>query len=648
MRFKEMGFLDALKSKVSGRKRARRRMVVLGSDGMDPRILERLMREGRMPMMKALAEKGGYAPLGTTIPAESPVAWSSFATGMNPGKHGIFDFLHRDPLTYTPKIAPVSIKQKKLGKPEPVCNRSGSTVWKIIGDSGLRSTVIRVPVTFPPEKFNGRLLSGLGVPDLRGTWGTSVLYEEGGKAAFTEMGGVQVVLERDEEGVFHSEIVGPRRADSPVPFTVRILDGKAVIEWQGNTVKLAPREWTDWLPVKFDVSLGPITLHAKGIMKLLVHSLSPLKLYLSPISLDPSDSLYPLTHPAGWSKELVGQFGNFCTLGWMEDTWGLNEGRVDEDAFLEEAENLTSKLEEMTFEFIEQRDDDFFISVFEATDRNQHMFWRFIDPGHPAYDEAGAKRWGDVIDKTYERFDKTVGEVARRLDKDTILMAMSDHGFNSFRRAVNINTWLLNEGYLVADQGAIRDDFSMRDLQQTGAFWPGVDWGKSRAYSLGLGKIYINLKGRESKGIVNPGREYEQLRDEIIRKFSLLIDPLTDKPIVSVINKADRIFSGPRVPEAGDLVVGFHVGYRVSWQTALGGFPPEVIQDNDRKWSADHCSVNSEFAKGIVMCSEKYPCFDGNESASKPNIMDLSPTILRHLDIEIPKDIDGVPLQDKK
>jgi len=641
-----MDFLEKVKSLFVGKKKADRRVIVLGSDGMDPRILERLLKEGRMPNMQKLAERGGYSHLGTTVPAESPVAWSSFATGMNPGKHGIFDFLTRDPKTYTPQISPVSVKLKKLGKPEPVCNRTGTSFWKTIGDAGLRSTIIRVPVTFPPEKFNGRMLSGLGVPDLRGTWGTSVLYEEGGVDKYTEMGGVLIPLTRNDDGGFEMEITGPKRANSTVPLKVRVRDGRANLEWQENTLRLEPGKWSGWVTIFFEVSLGPITVRPKGIMRFYLHALEPLKLYLSAISLDPSDPFYPVTQPAGWSKELAEQHGNFCTLGWMEDTWGLNEGRIDEAAFIEEAELFHSQLETMVLGFVEEKEDDFLVAVFEATDRNQHMFWRCIDETHPGWDEAESKRWGEVINRTYERFDKTVGEVAKRLGNDTILMAMSDHGFNSFRRAININTWLRNEGYLVADPGECRDNYSMNDLQQSGTFWPGVDWSKSRAYSMGLGKIYLNLRGREANGIVNPGREYEQLRDEIIEKFSRFTDPQTGKPVVSVMHKADRIFSGPRVPEAGDLIVGFHMGYRVSWQTALGGFPDDVVEDNMKKWSADHCSVNSKFASGILMSSEEYPSLLKN--SVEPNIIDLAPTILRHLDVDVPGDVDGVPLQEKK
>ncbi|MFH1677117.1 MAG: alkaline phosphatase family protein, partial [bacterium] len=568
-----MGFIDRVKSIFVGTPRAKKHVVVLGSDGMDPRIFERLMREGRMPNMKAVMDRGGYSPMGTTIPAESPVAWSSFATGMNPGKHGIFDFLHRDPVTYTPKIAPVSVRQKKFGKPEPICNRKGTSIWKLLSDAGLRSTVMRVPVSFPPEKFNGRQLSGLGVPDLRGTWGTSVLYEEGGAQADTEMGGVMVGLTRSDDGSFKTEIVGPKRANSPVPLRITVADGKANLEWQENKLSLAPHVRSGWVPIYFEVSFGPITVRPKGLMKFLVHSLNPLKIYLRPISLDPTDPFYPVSHPAGWSKDLALNYGNFCTLGWMEDTWGLNEARLDETTFLEEAEEFHTQLEKMVLGVIEEKQDDFVIAVFEMTDRNQHMFWRLIDKEHPAYNESDAKNYGDAIDRSYERFDKTVGEVAKALDENTIFMLMSDHGFNAFKRAVNINTWLRNEGFLYADPSACRDDLSMKDLQQAGTFWPGVDWSKTKAYSLGLGKIYINLKGREGQGCINPGREYENLRDEIIGKFSKLIDPKTGKPVVSVLHKADRIFSGEYVPLAGDIVVGFEIGYRVSWQTALGGFP---------------------------------------------------------------------------
>ncbi|HEX9743920.1 MAG TPA: alkaline phosphatase family protein [bacterium] len=641
-----MSFLDKLKTLAVGKRQAKRKVVVLGSDGMDSKILEKLLREGRMPNMAALAEQGGYSPLKTTTPAESPVAWSSFTTGTNPGKHGIFDFLTRNPKTYTPEIAPVSVRRSKIGKPEPVNNQHGKTLWKIAGDNGFHSTVIRVPVTFPPEKFNGRLLSGLGVPDLRGTWGTSVLYEVNAETVDTEMGGVVMSFAKDGD-TYTTEIYGPKKANSTIPLRVTARDGRANIEWQENSMRLEPGVWSEWKPIYFEVSLGPITVKPKGIMRFYLHSLDPLKLYLSPICLDPGDPFYPVTHPQGWARDLVKEHGNFCTLGWMEDTWGLNEGRIHEHAFLEETEEFHQTVEDMALSIVEDGKDDFFICVFEGTDRNQHMFWRFIDHGHPMYNEEDAKEYGEVIYRTYERFDQTVGKVRERIGNDTILMCMSDHGFNSFRRAVNVNTWLWQNGYLVVDDEAMRSNFTMKDLQSgQGTFWPGVDWSKSKAYALGLGKIYINLKGRESRGCVDPGREYESLRDEIIEKFSEVSDEKTGKKIVSVMNKSDRLFSGEFVHKAGDIVIGFVPGYRVSWQTALGGIPESLIEDNARKWSADHCSVNADFTSGILVSSEKYPMFE-KPNGTIPEIIDLAPTILQHLGIDAPSEMDGVPLQGK-
>ncbi len=616
------------------------RVIVLGSDGMDPKILEPMLKSGRMPNFKRVLDRGFYSRMQTTNPAESPVAWSSFTTGMNPGKHGIFDFLHRDPATYRPKISAITVTQRPNRKPIVTCNRKGRTLWGILGDAGVSCAVIRVPVTFPPEKINGRMLSGMGVPDLRGTWGTSVLYGTNQGECTTEFGGENIPI-CFEDGVAKFQIKGPPKAGA-LDAELRIDGGKGILTFGNRRVELPAGKFTGWEPIVFHVKakLGPLPLNVpvKGIAKFILRSTAPeVRLYLSQIHFDPASPFLPISYPGGFSKQMQRAHGNFFTLGWSEDTWGLNEGRIDEDDFLTEVFDFHRKLEDITLDVVASGREDFVISVFEGSDRCQHMFWRYIDEGHPMYTPEGAKRYADAIERSFIRFDETVGKVLAELNENDLVILMSDHGFNTFRRAVNINTWLKNEGYLVVD-GSSAGEKSMTDLY-AGNIFPNVDWKKSRAYSLGLGKIYINLKGRESCGSVEPGRDYQQIRREIMDKFARLVDPATNDTVVSRIDVRERMFSGSEIGHAGDMVVAFKRGYRVSWQTALGGFPEHVIEDNLRKWSADHCTIEPGITSGVVLANRQF-----NIPEETPSIMDLAPTILTHFGVAVPKEMDGKSL----
>lgn len=618
------------------------RVIVLGSDGMDPKILEPLLKAGRMPNFQKVLERGFYSRMRTTNPAESPVAWSSFTTGMNPGKHGIFDFLHRDPATYCPKIAAISVTPRPNRKPLVVSNRKGQSLWRILSDAGVPCAVIRVPVTFPPEKIHGRMLSGMGVPDLRGTWGTSVLYGTNQDECDTEFGGENIPMNFDD-GIAHLTIKGPPKAE-PLDATLRIDGGKGILTYGNQRIELTVGEYTDWVPVVFHVKakLGPIGLNipVKGITKFLLHSVEPeVSLYLSQINFDPASPFLPISHPVGFSKQIQRAHGNFSTLGWSEDTWGLNEGRLDEDDFLTQVMGYHDKLEDITLDIIASKREEFVISVFEGTDRCQHMFWRHIDETHPMFKAEEAQRYADVIERSFIRFDETVGKVLAELNENDTVILMSDHGFNTFKRAVNINTWLKNEGYLIVEGADIGEPKGLKDLYAGKNIFPNVDWKKSKAYSLGLGKIYINLKGRESCGSVEPGRDYQQVRQEIIDKFSKLVDPKTNKEVVSRLSLKERIFSGSEIGHAGDIVVSFKPGYRVSWQTALGGFPEHVIEDNYKKWSADHCTVEPDETSGILIANTQF-----NLPENDPSIMDLAPTILHMFGVPIPKEMDGKSL----
>jgi len=262
--------------------------------------------------------------------------------------------------------------------------------------------------------------------------------------------------------------------------------------------------------------------------------------------------------------------------------------------------------------------------------------WRLIDPKHPLYDAALASQFGDSIERVYKRADDFVGEVARRVGPGVPVMIVSDHGFHSWRKAVNLNTWLVQNGYMTlkGQQGA---DKKLSDLFGGGTFWENVDWSQTRAYAMGIGQIYFNLRGRESQGIVSPGAEATSLADELGRKLLTMTDPDDATPIIRAVYKRDDIYSGPYLANAAELQVGMNDGYRVSWQTTLGGSPPGIVYKNDRKWSADHGGYDFAITSGVFVTGRPI-------NTPSPRIIDIAPTVLRYFGLSIPTDIDGKPL----
>jgi predicted AlkP superfamily phosphohydrolase/phosphomutase len=315
----------------------------------------------------------------------------------------------------------------------------------------------------------------------------------------------------------------------------------------------------------------------------------------------------------------------------------LQELRTDEASFLYDADKAFDDRERLIFENLKRDDWDLFVAAIETTDRVSHMFFRLIDPKHPMYDKDLAGRYGDAIEKVYRRADALVGRIEEKLPSNTTLMVMSDHGFHTFRRGVNLNTWLVQNGYMVFD-GQASPKKGLDDLFGRGQFWEGVDWSRTRAYALGLGQIYFNLKGREGKGIVLPGPEYAALQEEIALKLVTLEDPDDHARVFRSIYRRDDIYKGPFLAHAPDLQVGFNDGYRVGWQDTMGGVQKTVVENNNRKWSGDHCATATEISGGILFSSRKL----ANES---PHIMDLAPTILEILGVPLPKDYDGKPLR---
>lgn len=651
------------------------KLVVLGFDGMDPDLVREWAAAGKLPNMKALMDRGGLYDLGTTHSPESPTAWASFATGVNPGKHNIYDFLVRDTQTYLPDLGMVRREPAKflldwipISRPKVFSIRGGTSFWVTAGAAGVRSSLLTVPVTYPPEDVpNGEMLAGLPLPDIRGTMGTFSYfgtdlsrYEEG----TTEFGGILKRLVFDD-GVAETALDGPpnpivrqqmldlrrkpglteadraqlaalgARADVKVPLAVRWTRGSdtAVIEIQGHRLTLRAREWSPWVTLTFRVN---VFVSLEGMLQFFVAGAgNDLQLYASPVNWRPQAPPLPISMPERFAQELAVQLGTYRTLGWAEATWPLDEGRLDEDAFMEDLYRAFDDRARVILNRVDAKNWDLLVGVIEATDRVQHMMWRLIDPQHPMYDTALAARHGDAILRVYQRSDQFVGEVLRRIDPSTPVLIVSDHGFHSFRKAVNLNTWLAQEGFLaLKGQSGPSQDKNLLDLFGAGTFWEHVDWSRTRAYAMGLGQIYFNLRGREGQGIVSPGAEAKALAEDLAAALLALTDPENGERVVQNVYKRDDVYSGPYLQNASDLQVGFRDGYRVSWQTALGGTPAGIIYPNMRKWSADHGSFDLADTAGVLISSVKLP-------GPRYDITDVAPSVLRYFGLTPPADLDG-------
>jgi predicted AlkP superfamily phosphohydrolase/phosphomutase len=534
----------------------------------------------------------------------------------------------------------------------------------------VRSDILTVPVTFPPEDVpNGELLSGLPLPDIRGTMGTFSYYatdlsryEEGN----TEMGGIlkHLVFEGDTattelEGppspIVRQQVEAIRRKgpaltdgdraalaelqaaqDVRLPMTIRWNrpEKSAGIDLDGQTIALRQGEWSKWVDLVFKVNTL-VRIHGM-VQLLLMNAGSELQLYVSPVNFKPDQPPVPMSYPASFSAELFKQLGYYRTLGWAEATWPLNEGRMDEKTFMDDLMVAFDDRARVILNRLDARDWDLMVGVIESTDRVQHMMWRLIDPAHPMYDAALAAQFGDSIERVYRKADDFVGEVVQRVGPDVPVMIVSDHGFHTWRKAVNLDTWLVQNGYMTLS-GQQPGDKKLADLFGGGTFWENVDWSKTRAYAMGIGQIYFNLRGRESRGIVSPGAEASQLADELSAKLLTMKDPEDGTPIIRAVYKRDDIYKGEYFQNAAELQVGMNDGYRVSWQTTLGGSPPGIVYPNTRKWSADHGGYDYAITSGVLVSNRPI-------TTKTPGIVDIAPTVLKYFGVSVPGDIDGKPL----
>lgn len=601
---------------------AKARVIVLGFDGMDPALAEQGMSDGTLPHFAQLAKSGHYQRLGTTNPPQSPVAWASFATGANPGMHGIFDFLRRDATNYAPDFSIASSTPPQhvvhlFGWALPLDSasvrnrRDGEPFWSTAERSGERATVLRVPVTYPPDSVT-RMLSGMGVPDLLGTQGTYTIYATRPIAGADNGGRVELV-EIGADGTIQAQFNGPAHPLRPaaaalsVPLQLVREGNGARLTLDGQSQILALGTWSPWMHAHFRFAgIGSV---AGMVRAYLLEGFPRPLLYISPINIDPSDPAAAISSPSGYAAELAHDIGDFHTLGMPEETWSLNQGHMSEQGWLDSVKTTLAEGEAMLYDAIKRDDSELVVEVFVQTDRVSHMFWRGIDPKHPLYAHASELARG-AIPWIYREADRVLGEVQSRLRPGDRLIVLSDHGFASFRRAVHLNRWLAESGYLAFKPGA----------DTSAPLFAQVDWARTRAYALGLNGIYLNEKGREAQGIVD-AETIGRLKAEIAARLSALRDE--GSTVVTEVFDAASIYHGAHAGDSPDLVVGYAPGYRASWQTTLGGTPAALIEDNLQLWSGDHC-IDPAAVPGVLFTS--FPM-----DAPAANIADLAALILRQL-----------------
>jgi predicted AlkP superfamily phosphohydrolase/phosphomutase len=628
-----------------GRWQGQHKLIILGVDGMDPQLLRQFMREGKIPNFVKLAEQGSFRELTTSIPPQSPVAWSNLITGMDAGGHGIFDFIHRDPKTLQLYFSTSRVEGPKhaihlgkwvipLGGGSVEQLRKGKAFWEILDQHGVPNTIFRIPANFPPVPAKGKTLSGMGTPDLRGTYGTFSFYTDDPTAVTGPVEGGQVIPVQVENSKVTANLVGPDntfRTGSPPaiePFSVAIdpLEAVGRIAVEGQEFVLREGEWSDWVRVEFQ--LIPFFGNVKGMCRFYLKQAHPrFQLYVSPINIDPADPALPISTPPKYSRMLAEEVGEFYTQGIAEDTKALSAGVLDDKEYLQQARTVLAEHRQIFDKEFPKFNQGVFFFYFSSLDLNSHMMWRLMDPKHPEYDASQADQNRSAITEFYQQIDQVLGEVLPKLDDHTTLLVLSDHGFAPYYRSFNLNTWLLNNGYIKMKKAGDAD--SNEPLAN-------VDWSGTRAYGLGLNGLYINMRGRDRDGIVAAGVEANALIQEIKTKLLQESDPQTGLPVITRVDVASEVYHGPYAHLGPDLLVGYNRGYRAGWKTILGAFPPDVLEDNTNPWSGDHC-MDYTLVPGVLLSNRKIV-------AGTPALTDIAPTILSEFGINQPKDMMGRPV----
>jgi predicted AlkP superfamily phosphohydrolase/phosphomutase len=683
-----------------------KRVVVLGIDGLDPDILKETIEKfpDRTRHFAKLIGEGGLHELGTSTPPQSPVAWSSFITGRDPGGHGIFDFIHRDPRTRAPIPSTTKVSDEShidlwgdwqfpLGG-DAETNRSGKAFWRILAEHGVDADIWRMPANFPVEPAKGLSFSGMMTPAIDSAYGEYKLYtsELTARGAGEEGKTIPVREFADDKasGVIDTYLPGPPNTFKAGPGHVRNLlrvhttsiaservklpmhilvdhdANAAVVEVGDAKVVLSPGQWSNFVRVRFEMLPAGVSA-VGGIVRFYLRSLKPdFEMYASPVNIDPLDPVAPVSAPKSASKDLARAIGLYYTQGMPEDVNALKDKALTDVEFMDQSALVHDEgvrmMDHALDRYLAKEEGGFLFFYFSGVDLCSHMMWRHFDAKHPFHDAKFAAQdsskwsnregstWKDVIYDLYARMDPVVGTLEERLPSDALLIVMSDHGFAPFRRKFSLNTWLVDNGYMVLKPG-----FTKELARKDPAFKPvfaysadgldcAVDWTKTRAYGMGFNGLYLNLAGRElddpktsenESGIVAPGAQAKALLAELKTKLEALRDG--ENRVVLRADLASEVYHGSRVGEAPDILVGYDAGYGNSDQASLGRIPHEVLEDNlGGTFNGNHLMA-PDVVKGSLMTN-------GNVLPGDHGLEDLTVEILKQYGITPEIEMRGGPV----
>jgi predicted AlkP superfamily phosphohydrolase/phosphomutase len=631
-----------------------KKVIVIGIDGMDPRLCQAMMTAGDLPNLAKITAAGGFSSLGTSIPPQSPVAWSNFINGSGPGSHGIFDFIHRHP--HDPREPFFSAAETLPGEgsiewgdhhlqldfwpfnhqpPKTVLRRQGVPFWDYLDAQKIDSVFYDLPSNYPPSPSqfgHHKCVSGMGTPDMLGTYGTYQYFsEDSPERGLEEGGGMRARLTFDN-GSARAKIVGPPDAlrNSPTPIEIEFeihrdrKSNAALFEIQGRKIMLSPGQWSRWIKLDFALSTpSPIpNQHASGICRFLLQEVAPnFRLYVTPINVDPSDPAVQLSEPASLITDISNELGPFYTTGFQEDHKARSNGIFNDDEFRRQATHVLEQRLALFEYAVENYDGGLLFFYFSSSDLQSHMFWWDESDGgaqHPTFSSAEAATRFQYVKDLYKRLDAVIGDINDRYGGKATVFVMSDHGFANFGRQFNLNSWLRDFGYL-------------NPRECTNVLVDG-DWSRTKAYGLGINGLYLNLKGREAEGIVEPGDEQEKLLKQLAARLKNVRD-FDGNKVIRNVYRSSEIYSGDATALAPDLIIGYARGYRASWETCLGELTPDTLLDNTSAWAADHCADALE-VPGVLFCNQPL-------DKSDPMLVDVAPSILREFDLPTPNTMTG-------